>query len=82
MSLRACLLSAAALTILAASTLAHADTVTFSYNTPAGPSHSSGPGSFSYNGPLSSIDLAELTSFSFNLSVTTEERTARLTSPT
>jgi hypothetical protein len=56
--------------VLAASTLvAHADTVTFSYDTPAGPGHSAGTGSFSYNGPLSSIDLAELTSFSFDLTV-------------
>jgi hypothetical protein len=56
--------------VLAASTLAaHADTVTFSYDTPAGPTHSFGTGSFSYSGPLASIDLAELTSFSFNLTI-------------
>jgi hypothetical protein len=59
----------ATIVVATSSFAAHADTVTFSYDTPAGPTHSFGTGSFSYSGPLASIDLAELTSFSFNLTI-------------
>jgi hypothetical protein len=54
--------------LLAAIPLA-AGTVTFDYAGTPGASYSSGPGSFSYVGPLASVGLGDLTSFSFDLCV-------------
>ena len=50
----------------------HAGTVTFDYTAPdVGMTAVSGAGSFSYNGSLASITLGELTSFAFEMDLTT-----------
>ena len=61
--------------LLASSTAApflHAGTVTFTYTAPdVGSTAVSGMGSFSYPGSLASITLGDLTSFAFELDLTT-----------
>jgi hypothetical protein len=55
----------------------HAETVTFDYTAPdVGTTAVSGTGSFSYNGSLTSITLADLTSFAFQLDLSTPGATA------
>ena len=62
------------LVIAVAAPRLHAGTVTFDYTAPdvgSGPTAVSGTGSFSYNGSLASIALGDLTSFAFEMDLTT-----------